>query len=230
MDRHRKGVGKFIQLLAKNNTIDFNECREQHNCFIDDLPDDLWPLVDGIVDYGFLVKNMLNNRSGYILFFNIDGKPYYCSTPLNQTLSPKCKSKDSLKPYAINCKNIWPEEITTTTTTSLATISDITVIQTNATAIDTSKTTAKTTDTSKTTAQTTDSTNKNGLMTYIIVAVIVIIIVVVIVIVICLIIFYTKKSNEDKNKPETNMDAVATIRSLDGHNFQQQQQEVERSK
>ncbi|XP_054158219.1 uncharacterized protein LOC128956526 [Oppia nitens] len=200
MDRQRKGVGKFIYLLA-NETLDSDKCKEQNYCwypnFIDDLPDDLWPLVDGIVDYGYLVYNKLNsNRSGHILFFNIDGKPYYCSTPLNQTLSPKCKSKDSLKPYAINCQNIW---------------------------------TQTTTQTHSTLSPTTDSTNKNDFIPYIMAA-IVIIIVVLIVIVICLIICYLKKPTEDKNtlKPESNGNSMASIRSLDRH--QSKQPEIERSK
>ena len=43
----------------------------------------LFARIDSIVDY----EDKANNRFGHILLFNINGRPYYCTQPENQSLS-----------------------------------------------------------------------------------------------------------------------------------------------
>ncbi|CAG2167795.1 unnamed protein product [Oppiella nova] len=55
--------------------------------------------LDGIVD----VWETPNMMSGHILFFTINGQPYYCFQRLFRPLNDMCKSADKLTPFLSEC-------------------------------------------------------------------------------------------------------------------------------
>ncbi|CAG2167796.1 unnamed protein product [Oppiella nova] len=55
--------------------------------------------LDGIVD----VWETPNMMSGHILFFTVNGQPYYCFQRLFRALNDMCKSADKLTPFLSKC-------------------------------------------------------------------------------------------------------------------------------
>ncbi|XP_054158188.1 uncharacterized protein LOC128956495 [Oppia nitens] len=118
VDKHRHHNNnnndiKYYKPLSEKIDNQCNGC--QMPDFIKDIDPDLWSLIDGIVDY---MDNDYSSsrrrrrqwrieRKGFLMFFNVNSKPYYCWQPLAKPLSEMCKMRSSLQKYAIECKNIW---------------------------------------------------------------------------------------------------------------------------
>ncbi|XP_054158217.1 uncharacterized protein LOC128956524 [Oppia nitens] len=127
--------------------FDHKDC-DQLDCqiptFVFDIDPKLWSAIDGIVGY-----NYGNNRKGWILFFKLNSKPYYCWTPLGQRLSEQCKNEINFLKYGTECDSIWSDNNSNNTNTT----TDNT-IQTTTTTIKMTSTTIPMTSSSATTTTT----------------------------------------------------------------------------
>ncbi|CAG2102794.1 unnamed protein product, partial [Medioppia subpectinata] len=68
--------------------------------FLTMLPDYLKAQLESIVEYDLGLT-----FRGHMLWFNINGRPMYCFTPLGKPLSKQCSLADNMKPFADYCFN-----------------------------------------------------------------------------------------------------------------------------
>ena len=65
--------------------------------FLTQMNESVFQQIGGVVDYNFGNKSGVH-RSGWIFLFNIDGRPKFCATEENQTLSDDVRHERQLIP------------------------------------------------------------------------------------------------------------------------------------
>ncbi|XP_054159036.1 uncharacterized protein LOC128957319 [Oppia nitens] len=151
-----------------------------------------------------------------VLWFNIDGRPMYCTTPVGSHLSSQCTSESKLQSFMSQCFKDLPTLVTTITTPTTTTVEPVSHTESSR-STDTTNTTTDANTTTTTTAVSVSPTepveSSTGIILMIVIIVIIIIIVIVVVF-ISLILYLKTKSDVRKHENQ-----------LSGHQLSPQKQQ-----
>ncbi|XP_054158327.1 uncharacterized protein LOC128956631 [Oppia nitens] len=214
-------------------SIGSTDSRTQGGCRVPQFVHDMATVGDNLMDQLFHVMDyQLNDQDmGHVLWFNINGRPMYCTTPEGQPLSKQCRSQATLKSFIGHC---FPTTVVVTAVDNITATSTTTTVQTSGNLSIPMSTTTTTTIT-----ESLDDNQSSSINPYIVLAIISFIVVIIITASIGAVVYLNRRSTQsatslakDGRLSVTNrsliIESIETVKSFDSNNTSSSKQSTVR--